>query len=68
MEENVLVGGYGLSVSDYIYQKTSDIKLIHISIPDAYVEHGDVSLLRHELHIDSDSVIEIIKDKLGLDI
>ena len=68
MEENVLIGGYGLSVSDYICKKAPDIKLIHISIPDAYVEHGDVSLLRHELHIDSDSVIEIIKNKLGLDI
>ena len=60
MEENVLRGGMGLAVTDYVHFHYPDIEVIHIAIPDGYVEHGDVSLLRHELGIDSDSILEII--------
>ena len=60
MEENVLRGGMGLAVTDYVHCHYPDIEVIHIAIPDGYVEHGDVSLLRHELGIDSDSILEII--------
>ena len=57
MEENVLLGGFGLTVRNFISSKYKDIDIFHVNIPDKYVEHGDVSLLREALHIDSDSVI-----------
>lgn len=63
MEENVLNGGMGLMVADYIREHYPNIKLFHIAIPDDYVDHGDVSLLRKDLQIDSDSIIDkILKD------
>lgn len=61
MEENVLQGGMGLAVSDYVRSRYPETEVIHIAIPDGYVEHGDVTLLRHELGIDSDSILEIIR-------
>ena len=61
MEENVLQGGMGLVVSDYIAAHHPGIEVIHIAIPDGYVEHGDVTKLRHELGIDSDSILEKIR-------
>ena len=57
MEENVLQGGYGLIVTRYIHEHYPHVKVMNIAIPDGYVEHGNVSLLRKGLGIDSDSVI-----------
>lgn len=57
MEENVLQGGYGLMVTKYIHKHYPDVKVMNIALPDSYVEHGNVSLLRKGLGIDSDSVI-----------
>ena len=35
---------------------------MNIALPDAYVEHGNVSLLRSDLGIDSDSILKKIKE------
>jgi len=55
MEENVLQGGFGLPVTAYIHE------VMNIALPDAYVEHGNVSVLRKGLGIDSDSIIQRLK-------
>lgn len=57
MEENVLQGGYGLIVTRYLQEHHPQVKVMNIALPDAYVEHGNVSLLRKGLGIDSDSVL-----------
>lgn len=62
MEENVLQGGYGLAVTAYIHEHFPQVKVLNIALPDAYVEHGNVSVLRKELKIDSDSIIKFMKD------
>ena len=57
MEENVLQGGFGCQINGYIHEHYPDVKILNIALPDAYVEHGNVSLLRKGLGIDSDSII-----------
>ncbi|WP_289301941.1 1-deoxy-D-xylulose-5-phosphate synthase, partial [Enterocloster bolteae] len=61
MEENVLQGGYGLVVTAFIHENYPEVKVLNIAIPDAYVEHGNVSILREGLGIDSDSIIRTMK-------
>ncbi|MEQ2372811.1 1-deoxy-D-xylulose-5-phosphate synthase [Pilosibacter fragilis] len=61
MEENVLRGGMGMYVTKYIHEKYPEICVIQIALPDAYVEHGNVSVLREMLGINSDSVIRRIE-------
>ena len=61
MEENVLRGGMGMYVTKYIHEKHPEIRVIQIALPDAYVEHGNVSVLREMLGINSDSVIRRIE-------
>ena len=58
MEENVLQGGFGLPVTAYIHEHYPQVKVMNIALPDAYVEHGNVSVLRKGLVIDSDSIIQ----------
>ncbi len=60
MEENVLRGGMGMHVTKYIHDHYPDIRVIQVALPDAYVEHGNVTALRAMLGIDSDSVIRRI--------
>lgn len=62
LEENVVQGGFGLAVTSYIHRHHPTVKVLTIGLPDAYVEHGNVSLLREGLAIDSDSVIKKIKE------
>ena len=61
MEENVLQGGFGLPVTAYIHEHYPQVKVMNIALPDAYVEHGHVSVLRKGLGIDSDSIIQRLK-------
>ena len=60
MEENVLRGGMGMCITKYIHDNYPGIRVIQVALPDAYVEHGNVTALREMLGIDSDSVIRQI--------
>ena len=63
LEENVLKGGFGLEVTAYIHERYPQVKVLNVALPDAYVEHGNVSVLREGLGIDSDSIIRKIKTR-----
>ncbi len=58
MEENVASGGYGEKVIEYVKEKGLSLKVLPISIPDEYVEHGSVDLLKQEIGIDAQSVAD----------
>lgn len=60
MEEGVKSGGIGTMIEDYVHDKGYNIKVILITLPDAYVEHGNVSKLREALGIDSSSILKKI--------
>jgi len=63
LEENVLRGGFGLEVAEWASSQEKELSVTHIALPDAYVEHGDVSVLRQHLGIDSDSIVRVLRDK-----
>ncbi len=56
MEENVASGGFGEKVRNYLDENAPNVKLITIHIPDEYVEHGNVEILRHEVGIDAETI------------
>lgn len=60
LEENVKIGGFGEHVTEFFNSEQITISLINIAISDDYVEHGNVDLLRKELKIDADSILERI--------
>lgn len=63
MEENVQSGGFGEHVNQYISEKGYEISTLNISIPDVYVEHGSVTILKKVLGIDTDSIVKRILEK-----
>lgn len=60
MEENVQSGGYGEKVVDFMRSCEKQVDILNITLPDEYVEHGNVDLLKKEVGIDADSIVEKI--------
>ena len=57
MEENVASGGFGEHVVQLLNQSDSRHRILNIALPDEYVEHGNVDILRKETGIDADSIV-----------
>lgn len=62
IEENVYSGGYGAKCRKYLDEIGFDGRLITITIPDEYVEHGNVDILKKEIGLDKDTIIQTIKN------
>lgn len=56
LEENVITGGFGEQVVECFNQSHTNSRVLNIAIPDDYVEHGNVDILRKELGIDEESI------------
>ena len=56
MEENVASGGFGEKVREYLDQRVDKPQLLNINLPDEYVEHGNVDILRKEVGIDAETI------------
>ena len=58
MEENVITGGFGEHVTEFYNNSCrNQIRVLNIAIPDEYVEHGNVDILRQEVGIDRDTIV-----------
>jgi len=66
MEENVASGGYGSRVMEYMNREGLKNTLLPITIPDAYVEHGNVELLKKEIELDGESIVNRILEKVNV--
>ncbi len=56
MEENVKTGGFGERAAEFYTEIGSHVTVLQIAIPDQYVEHGNVEILKKEQGIDEDSI------------
>ena len=64
MEENVASGGFGEKVRDFADSRRLSVRVLPVTIPDEYVEHGNVELLKKEIGIDPDTVFDRIMKEL----
>lgn len=60
IEENILCGGFGERVSDYVLKNHIPVQVLSLALPDDYIEHGSVDLLRREVLLDADSMTKRI--------
>ena len=65
IEENVLAGGFGEQVLEYVNRAKLNVCVRNIAISDDYVEHGNVALLRREVGLDKDVIVkQVVSDYL----
>lgn len=62
IEENVLAGGFGEQVVQYVMQSGEKTRVRTIGISDDYVEHGNVEVLRKEVGLDQETIVAQIKE------
>lgn len=64
VEENIRLGGYGLSVLDYINSKEYDVKVHNVALADRFIEHGDADALRCENGLAPEDAAAWIADRI----
>ncbi len=57
LEENIRRGGFGEFVTAYLAGLETDAEVLNLALPDDYIEHGSVDLLRSEVMLDNESCV-----------
>lgn len=66
IEEAVLQGGFGSGVLEFAEENDYRGAVIdRLGIPDQFIEHGDVAELMDEIHLNSDEVVKVIKNRIN---
>lgn len=63
IEENVLAGGFGSQVLRYVSEAGLSLHVCNIGIPDEFVEHGNVEILRREIGLEKSAIQQRIIDE-----
>jgi 1-deoxy-D-xylulose-5-phosphate synthase len=67
MEENVLSGGFGSAILEYMESKQLEgVSVCRLGIPDNFVTHGDRKSLLKEVGLDDESIQRKVENFLGL--
>lgn len=67
LEENVITGGFGQQVTQFLTDTGQAIKVIQIAIPDQFVEQGSVGRLREETGLDPAFIVKkIVAEYIGM--
>ncbi len=65
LEENVAAGGYGEKVLRLLNHRKMASDCLQLALPDAYIEHGNVEMLKEEIGMDADSICRSIRERLA---
>lgn len=60
IEENVQTGGFGEHVLEYVSRNRFDNSVLILALPDSFIEHGSVDVLRKAVDLDAVSMTERI--------
>lgn len=60
IEENVLSGGFGSAVLKYVSEADLPMHVCNIGIPDEFIEHGNVDILRREIGLEKSAIVQKI--------
>jgi 1-deoxy-D-xylulose-5-phosphate synthase len=65
IEENVVAGGAGAGVAEALAADGISVPLLHLGLPDAFVEHGDPQLLLADCGLDSQGIVRAIRERMS---
>src|SRR5690606_929896 len=64
VEENCLTGGAGSRVGEFLAANAITRPLLHIGLPDSFIEHGKPAQLHQEVGLDSAGILRQIQERL----
>ncbi len=56
VEENTLIGGFGSAVAELLLENNFKGKFKRIALPDKFIEHGNLTILRKKYGLDSENI------------
>ena len=66
IEENVVSGGAGAAVSEYLAAAAISIPILHLGIPDQFIDHGKHSQQLESVGLDTAGILKKIEARLDL--
>jgi 1-deoxy-D-xylulose-5-phosphate synthase len=66
VEEGALMGGAGSAVAECLAAAGLARPLLHLGLPDRFVDHGDAALLRAEVGLDKAGLLAAIRTRLAV--
>ena len=65
LEENVLMGGAGSAVGEFLNRVQHSVKVLNLGLPDCFIEQASVEQQLQEARLDLDSILGAVSDALG---
>ena len=66
IEDNVIAGGAGSAVNEYLLGLNTNVKVLNLGLPDEFIEHGDQEQQKILNGLDAAGIEKSIEEKLKL--
>ena len=63
LEENVIAGGAGSAVSEYLNQQNRWMPVMQLGLPDAFIDHGKHAQLLSDIGLDTPGILSSIRQR-----
>ncbi len=64
VEENVVAGGAGSAVSEFLREKGIETPVLHLGLPDAFMEHGTRKQLLTQAGLTAEGLVHSVKTRI----
>jgi 1-deoxy-D-xylulose-5-phosphate synthase len=61
IEENVIMGGAGSAINEYLQAQANSIPVLNLGLPDRFIDHGQSATLLAECGLNAEGIIRSIK-------
>ena len=68
MKEGVVNGGFGSMINRIVLEKTPDVKVINLGVPDVFIEHATVNEQLQACGLDAVSLSKLFKKVSNVEI
>jgi len=68
LEENVIRGGAGSAVNEYVMENNIRTSVLNLGLPDHFIEHGVTSTLLSKYGLNVEGIISAINKRVALDL
>lgn len=67
VEDGIVTGGFGSAVEEYLNSKNLHPSITILGIPDKWIYHGQVDVLRHDCEFDAESIVKAAEKIISQD-
>jgi 1-deoxy-D-xylulose-5-phosphate synthase len=65
IEENVIMGGVGSAVNEYLQQNAISTPVLNLGLPDHFLEHGNTATLLARCGLDAEGIIKAVNQRMN---